>query len=250
MSDSWVFYDFAFQEWRAFTYVNAGIHATVKDAPTREALISLTYKTPRENGLPGQEEFEAVCEVEDKLEEFAIRRGDVYVGRVTVRGKRHFHVYVGSSEEVWREFIEMLARQSGYEIALKFGDDPEHQRYYEFLYPGPEEWQIIKDREVLAVLAKQGDVREIERDVDHWVYFPSRAAAADFVIWAEGDRFTELTEHSGDTEDGRYRVRLRQRGDMTLDSIHDHTLTLHRKAVEFGGEYDGWETSVEKGPEG
>jgi hypothetical protein len=34
---------------------------------------------------------------------------------------------------------------------------------------------------------------------------------------------------------------------MRLNDITSHTLALRRKAVEYGGDYDGWETPVIKG---
>jgi len=33
---------------------------------------------------------------------------------------------------------------------------------------------------------------------------------------------------------------------MVLEDITHHTITLNRKVRELNGDYDGWETSVEK----
>ena len=48
------------------------------------------------------------------------------------------------------------------------------------------------------------------------------------------------------TEDGKSAVRFAHEGTMVLADITHHTLEINREVRSLGGEYDGWETSVEQ----
>ena len=144
--------------------------------------------------------------------------------------------------------IRRAARASGragYELELQIDADPQHSQYWKYLYPTPDDWRVIHDMAVEDQLRKSGDDPSIERRVDHWVYFDSEAAAKPFITWALSDRFSldpELCAFS----DGKYCVRLFHVGTSHQRAVSSHTIALRQKAEHFGGNYDGWETSVEK----
>jgi len=102
--------------------------------------------------------------------------------------------------------------------------------------------QVISDLEVLKVLWKEGDKGTASRQIDHWAYFPSSAAAQQFSQWvqARGYRLDQVDT----TDDEKFCVRFFHVGTCELAEISSHTLALRRSASELGGEYDGWETSV------
>lgn len=244
MSDNWVFYPCSMGDEMAVIYVNMSAADSIETAPIGLAILCLTFKSPRPNGSPSQEEFEPINAVEDRIIADSKAKGDWYVGCVTVGGDRFFYVYTAREESSWNAFIKELSADSGYEIELTYRDDPEYNGYYEDLYPTEDDWQVIKDLRVIEVLSNQGDDLTQPRKVDHWVYFEDKASSADFVAWAESDRFTEDTKESHATDDGRYCVRLFHQGSMEIDDISSHTIALRQKAAEYGGDYDGWETDV------
>jgi hypothetical protein len=61
---------------------------------------------------------------------------------------------------------------------------------------------------------------------------------------AQADGFTHDAKHSHRADDGTCCVRLHHFGPASLESVSGRTIALRRKAREFGGQYDGWETPV------
>jgi len=246
MNENWLFFPCTMGDDQAFIYLNVGIVDTISDAPQSLAELRLKYKSPHPNGLPTNEEFEAVKEIEDRIESYSKGGGDWYVGRATVGGHRIFHIYTSRDEESWKEFVSTLCIESGYDIKLSHTEDPKHLGYHNDLYPTKDDWQVIGDLRVIENLEENGDDGSESRKIDHFVYFPDKASSVEFVNWAEKDRFTEEPEYSHATDEDKYCVRLFHNGTLKLDDITSHTIALRRKAVEYGGDYDGWETPVMK----
>ena len=73
-ASDWKFFPCQIGEDLAFIYVDVAAGKDIRRAPPMLAKVRLTYQAPRPNGLPTQEEFEAVRAIEEKLERFA-RRG-------------------------------------------------------------------------------------------------------------------------------------------------------------------------------
>lgn len=246
MIEEWRFFPCSMGDDQAFIYLNTALSETIASAPESLVRLYLTYKAPRADGLPTSEEFEAVRDIEDRIEAYSKKFGDWYVGRVTVGGQRVFYVYTSRNESAWKDFVSKLEADSGYAIRLACTDDPQHRGYRDDLYPTADDWQVIKDLQVIENLEKHGDDGSASRKVDHWVYFENKASSVDFVIWAGNDRFTEDPEASHQTDDGRYCVRVFHQGSVKIGDISSHTIALRQKAAEYGGEYDGWETVVLK----
>lgn len=244
MSDKWDYYPCSMGEDAASIFVDLGIRDEIKNAPAFLARLQLHYNKLHENGLPVAEEFEPAKKAEDELSSFSESAGGWYVGRVTVGGCRYFYVYSNGSEESWEKFSDELSKSSGYKIEVSFRDDPEHEAYWNELYPTEDDWQVIKDLRVIEQLKEHGDDGSASRLIDHWSYFPDQISPAPFISWATGQGFTHDLKHSGSCDDGRYCVRLSHNGTTKLADITHRTIALRRKASELGGDYDGWETPV------
>lgn len=244
MSDNWEFFPCAMGEDRAYIFIDLGIADSIDKAPTLNVRIVLTYKAPRPDGLPTNEEFNPVSAIEDHIKDFSDLAEDWYVGRVTVSGRRYFYVYTNRDQQSWQEFVATLSAETGYEIKTDFREDANHSAYFDDLYPTPDDWQVIKDQQVIEELNRHGDDGTAVRKVDHWIYFDDKEKLRNFLKWANSDRFTYEPENSHKTDDGRFCVRLFHEGTIRLADITSHTIALRRKAEELGGKYDGWETPV------
>ena len=99
---------------------------------------------------------------------------------------------------------------------------------------------------VLEVLEKEGDCLEIERRIDHWAYFDRAAARETFVAWATSNGYSIQALLEPEGERRRYGIQLFHVASPRLATITHHTIELRRRAAEMGGDYDGWETSVER----
>ncbi|MBK1790254.1 DUF695 domain-containing protein [Persicirhabdus sediminis] len=243
-NEQWNFFPCAMGDDQAYIYLNTGISESIHTQPSMLARLRLSYKAPREDGLPTNEEFEPVSAIEDQIEAFAKEAHDCYVGRGTVGGHRIFYVYTNRDEESWLQFIRMLKSESGYQIQLAYERDPAHKGYHEELYPTEDDWQVIRDLRVLENLASHGDDGSVPRQVDHWIYFENQSASLDFLSWAKNAQYTEEPGNSHQAEDGRYCVRVSHHGSLMIGDISSHSISLSHKSKEYGGEYDGWETQV------
>lgn len=247
MSDEWQIYPCLVGDEHAYICFDSGIAGTISEnAPKRIIKLRLKLKLAESYGLPSREEFDELVAFEDQLEQFAKSNGDWYVGRITVAGQRHFYIYISVADHLWSNFVDRLSSETGYELSIEFRDDPEHDDYWQELFPSNDDWRIINDSKVIEASARHGDDLSASRRVEHWIYFDDEAAAKPFVAWAQSDRFTFLTEDSGMNDDQRYCVRLPHQGTMLFDDITSHMIALYRKARELGGDYDGWEVPVIK----
>jgi hypothetical protein len=247
VSDDWEIFMCQMGDHPASIAVDVGISESIRELPTTCASVRLTYKTPNEHGLPTREEYAAVSALEDALLAFLDESpGDAFVGRVTTQGKRTFISYSRRGESEWDTMVRRLAADHGYALECVLEEDPEYKNYWNDLYPTADDWRVIYDERVIENARKHGDDGSRPRNIDHWVYFPSESAAQPFIEWAMSDRFTFEARYSGPGDDGRYCARLSHVGALTNRDVSSHTLALMRKAGEFGGDYDGWETPVLK----
>jgi hypothetical protein len=245
MSDKWQYYPCTMGEEAASIFFDEGVRDQINaKAPALLARLQLHYNKVRDNGLPAAEEFEPANNAEDDLNKHTDDANEWYVGRITVGRCRYFYVYTSRSEDSWEEYANQLSKRSGYKIEVMFRDDPEHEAYWDELYPSEDDWQVIKDLRVIENLRDHGDDGSASRDVDHWLYFPNEEESIPFISWAVGERYTHDLKNSGPRDDGQYCVRLSHNGTIKLADITHHTIALRRKASELGGDYDGWETPI------
>jgi hypothetical protein len=242
-ASNWKFFPCQIGSDIAFVYVDVAANKDIDRAPTTLVTVRLTYKSPRPNGLPTSEEFEAVRAIELSLERFARRGKDRYVGRITRGGYRVFYFYTRRKKNVWGELLDRLAHKSGYKLALSLRSDRRHAGYRKELYPTPDDWQVITDISMVELLHRNGDMEGVRRRIDHWAHFPTAKSAAKFTAWALTGPLKHDARRSG-VDDGKHCVRLYHVGTTRQKELSHHSIQLNRKATELGGHYDGWETQV------
>jgi len=227
----------------AFIYYDDGVAETINQvAPARLLRLRLNFKNPQDNGFPSSEEHPVLNALEDELQDLAREHDALLVGQFSFAGARQFHVYTGDSQEAWSPRLQALGQRHGYDLEFSVKADENREGYWKDLYPTEEDRHMIEDLRVIAGLREEGDNMDARRRVDHWAYFSSDAAAEGFCRWARESGYR--LEASGKDEDERYRVRIFHEGSMHWQDITYHTISVRRKAVELGGDYDGWETEV------
>lgn len=242
MSDQWIFYPCQMGGQRASIFYDHGIRESINNiAPPHLLNIRVAFKAPRSDGMPANEEFEALNAFEDDLRMVAQQHESIFVGRVTVDGNRHFYIYTPDAEEDWSERVDMLRARHKYAVAWAHKRDERRNGYWKELYPTEDDWQVIQDLGVIEALRKGGDNGRASRQIDHWAFFPSRALAEEYSDWL---RERGYTLDGIEDDDDRISVRFKHYGTTRLEDISSHTISLQRKARELGGNYDGWETPV------
>jgi len=104
-----------------------------------------------------------------------------------------------------------------------------------------------KNERVADTLIEHGDALAEARPVQHWAYFPTAEARAQFIAFI-GRRFSGIDSHTNPMSEGReHAVTFWHTGVPDSDSMTEITGMLSLAAESCGGEYDGWETQVLSG---
>jgi regulator of RNase E activity RraB len=116
------------------------------------------------------------------------------------------------------------------------------------IFKSNEQKQSIKNSHVLRQLQQYGDTLEKEREVFHWIYFKAVDDRSAFIEKIKKESFTIVAQNKIDNaKDGRpYSLQIKRIDRVDHNSIDACTIYLLKTAEETQGDYDGWETSVEK----
>lgn len=139
--------------------------------------------------------------------------------------------------EQWEFYYDM---ESGTKL------DEEWSHYFNVLHPSPEDWRRIKNGHVLENLEKEADRHEVPRPVRHWAYFPSAEGREAFLARLAPRGFAIVARSEAGAPAQPYGVTFERTDSVESDHINELTIELFRMAIEGGGTYDGWETSVER----
>ncbi|HEY8099991.1 MAG TPA: DUF695 domain-containing protein [Burkholderiaceae bacterium] len=244
MAEAWYTFPAQMGEHRAFLTFDHGF-SEIAETDSRIFLLKfrVAIKAPNETGLPTNDEFPALKDLDERLDNAITNAGGVYVGRVTVKGYRHFFFYVSFDEESASQLGNKITSETGYPLDIAYEQDPGKEGYWRDLYPTKDDWQVIRDMDVLNALESRGDIADTEREVFHWAYFDGQGTAEIFKNWLAEAGYKINSDHSAD--DGKWVVQFSHIGKMTLEALTKHTISLNRKIEALHGNYDGWETSVE-----
>lgn len=206
--------------------------------------VQIPMLQPREDGLSSAEEFDQLIAVEDRVIGALEATGEaIYAGRNTTDGVRDLFFYVTDTAAAEAVVEALAAELSPYELRTGHNPDPEWGVYFGFIYPSPNDMQHINNRSVLRQLAEHGDDHTAPREIDHFAYFPSEAAAGAFAGVVDGQRF-DVTPTRDQNERGEYCVSFKR--EDSLSDIDEITINLAQIAEEHEGYYDGWGCPIVK----
>ncbi|MCL9806787.1 ribonuclease E inhibitor RraB [Flavobacterium amniphilum] len=105
--------------------------------------------------------------------------------------------------------------------------------------------EIEANRKTINALKNAGNNFEIERDVFHWIYFKSKSDQHNYFKEVQSKNFKLVLSNKIDGE-FPYQLELVRKDKVTESEVNEYVLYLWRTALKYNGDYDGWETSVEK----
>lgn len=245
--DAWEFYLCPIDDAPASLFLNFGFepHAPLANADTLY-VVRIALHDPDEHGMGSAAEAELLRSIEDRITEGAQATGLYYVGRIRSGGVWQLTFYGRTGWiDALRPTHTTLELLAGRHVDVRTMPDPDWGYYREFLLPDAERRQWIADRHVVDALHERGDVLTLARPVRHWAFFPTPGARASFVAAAAREGF--VAAEQVDTADGArgFGAQLERVDAVDLDHIHDVAMGLLELARVHGGDYDGWETSVE-----
>jgi len=243
------------EKWRPYLCnVNGKIASIFVDlalaemAPIRSKPLLLwswvDFLTPRPDGLSDGREAPILYKIEDALN-LSVSRDcrAIPCGRITTEGRREFYFY-GESDRGFDKAVETALKGfDGYVANSGSRHDPEWEQYFDVLYPSDDDIQRIANGDVLDTLTNQGDVLTVERNVDHWLYFPSELCREQFRNVATTAGYGVRSESRSEGELPFCIVVFRVQS-VEQSSIDHTVLELLHLSQRFEGEYDGWETQV------
>ena len=99
--------------------------------------------------------------------------------------------------------------------------------------------------ETIRVLESHGDKAENSRDIFHWIYFGNVNNRNDFLREAQNANYTFVSQNTVDDE-FPFQLKIKVNSQPSQAIIDSQILYLKEVAKKYNGDYDGWETSVEK----
>lgn len=250
MADTWDFYFSNVNGELASLFIDLGLAEVAPDRHRPWLLWAWVYMNlPREDGLSSAEEAPLLDDLEESLMEAVEEStGAELVGRITTSGRREFYFY-GPSIEGFEDAIgRVMSDRPEYRFDTGLENDPEWNHYVRVLYPSPHDIQCIKNRRVIEVLQEHGDALDKPRTLSHWACFPSEAARQQFAAAAVGLGYRVVNQGEVEkTANGqRFGVTFERSDSVDWASINEVTIELYELADSCGGDYDGWESPVQK----
>jgi uncharacterized protein (TIGR01619 family) len=209
--------------------------------------IAVTIKNPRENGLSGDEEYDMLFEIEEKIINNILKKHDaIFAGRLTSDGLRTLYFYLGDINTLESTFAQSMIKYPSYEYDFGCKEDKNWEIYFDFLYPAPEQYQTIMNMRVIRILEESGDNLTSERTVDHWIYFKNEADMENYISEVSKNNFLVVDKNKTDETKAEYQLCLSRVDKVDFQSVDDYVLYLWKLAGTYNGVYDGWECSIEK----
>jgi uncharacterized protein (TIGR01619 family) len=246
MPEGWKSYLCTVDDALASIALDLDLRKQVPDLSKPELLwVWVYFNSPRPDGLSSEEEFDKLIAIEQEITKRLERDySAILSGRITTSGRREFYYYGSHSAGFEATIADVLTHFRDYKFDCGVQKDPEWKQYLNVLYPSDEQRQRIENRSVLDVLAQKGDTLETPRDITHWIYFRTNNDREAF--WQSIRPLEYRMQSQPDNPDSEFPfglciVRLQS---VKQDAVDKAVIELFRRAKEFRGDYDGWETQV------
>jgi uncharacterized protein (TIGR01619 family) len=203
------------------------------------------FNNPRFDGLHDSKEAPVLYAISDALTSAMKKRRAILSGRISTEGRWELYFY-GETREGFEEVVAAtLAKSPDYRFDLGVQQDKPWDQYLNVLYPSDENMQRIKTRELLDLLVKRGDILNVPREVQHWMYFPSAKARAEFRNAASSAGFSIVKDLDPNSGGGLpFGVIVSRTQTIEPSLIDQAVIKLFQLSRQYDGEYDGWETPV------
>jgi regulator of RNase E activity RraB len=202
-------------------------------------------RSPKPDGLSDKVEFETLAAIEDDLSTgLGTACLAIEAGRITTAGRREFYFY-GADDRGLRDAVFAVMRKfEGYQFETGSKADPQWRQYLDVLYPSDEDFQRMRNMDVLNALIAAGDTLQPVRDVRHWLYFRAAADRQWFTDKVGAIGYNVVGETEGSNDGRTFGLIIARDQSVTPDQIDATVIELFRLAREVDAAYDGWEAEV------
>jgi hypothetical protein len=244
LSDEWDFYFARVDDAISSIFVDLGIRADVPVEKRPWLLwVWVVLQAPKPDGLATNEEARSLHAIGEALDSTVCATCDAQlVARITGNGRREFYFYATEPGELPVAVENSMRAFPSYKYETGSTFQPEWDQYL-MLYPSDTNLERMQNRRLLEALREQGDVHELPRKVEHWLFFAdeaTRAACRDTLVAIEFAVEDEgLSEQDGEVLP--YALVVSRVDSVDSHTINGITLELARLASEYCARYDGWE---------
>ncbi len=246
MQEYWEVYMKMLEGRKAMVSLNAGVADGLPDmALGYVGFVKVALKDPTQDGLISDEEKEVIGFMEDSLEMESLRyRIGSYVGRIVTNGEMNF-IYYLKYEFEWKDTVNAAMKKfKEYTFEMGSRADVEWEVYQKLLYPNVTEWQLIQNHHSCDQLKEAGDDLQTPRAIEHKAYFESSEKRMHFMDYLHQEGFSIQEEMEPSEAIPLYGMSFYRVDRPFYYEIDTLTLSMIEKSQEFGGQYDGWETSL------
>jgi uncharacterized protein (TIGR01619 family) len=169
------------------------------------------------------------------------------VGTFLYECERLAYIYVHDTAKIREKLTNLYkTKYPAYKYYINIKPDNAWEYYLDFLYPNDEIMEFMDNEKVIEQLRQAGDKLDKPRAIDYVFYFSDEKGREAFIKAVAGQGFKAEKAYVKEAAGKRYQVVLTRVGMVEVSEISQTTLELKKKAEEHGGEYDGWNTTLEK----
>ena len=222
----------------------------IKTAPVKALpfvlITGVKFTACDKEGFPQGNEFENLYKIADDILKVVSSATSIReAGTFTYQCQWLTYIYVKDTSNLRNLLMKLYKENYGkYVPYLNLRPDPTWDAYLQFLYPNEDILEQMQNQKMLNKLLDAGDNLKKPRVVDHWIYFPTTASRDLYIKFAQQQKFKIVSKAKGKNPDMPYELRISRIDKVDAASINETTKYLKIKAVEYQGQYDGWETQV------
>jgi uncharacterized protein (TIGR01619 family) len=244
--EGWNFYFCTVNDVLASIFLDLDLRKQVPDPSRSELLWEWVYfNSPRPDGLSSEAEFDTITAIEKQItrsleQDFRA----ILSGRITTAGRREFYYYGAHSVGFKSVVADGLGRFPDYKFDCGIQKDPKWDQYLNVLYPSEEQRQRIENRSLLDVLEQKGDTLTSPRDIFHWIYFRTKNDLDAFWDSIRPLEYRMQSQPDNPNSEFPFGLCIARFQSVKRDDVDEAVVELFRRAKEFHGDYDGWETEI------
>lgn len=101
------------------------------------------------------------------------------------------------------------------------------------------------NKKTIKALIDEGDELIVSREVFHWIYFKNENDKNNYLKEVSKEGFVLVSSNKIDDK-FPYQLQIKRIDKVDEKSVNEYVIYLWEKSIEYNGDYDGWETSIEK----
>ena len=241
--DQWVAYFSHIEDHPANILMNLAL-ADLAPIDNLKELVLFTIQTlsADENGLfTAEEESKVLHSIQEEIIEAIEKKNGITAGNVMSNGFMNMFLYVKRSERIEELFRTVMSVHPEHSYNVNVLIDKEWNTYFNLLYPSKYELQTIENQSVLFQLDQDGDDFSKEREVDHFIYFPTEEGREQFIRKVETLGYKVALKETVDHGNSyHFALQISRLNNVMPSEINEYTWELVTLGNDYGAKYDGW----------